>query len=169
MGNEFLKPKQSFSQWDINFDLQIVLLPLKNRMFDFLHRNHNTTGCHIYVLISCRFVSYLMAIWCALFNKNLKRIHTVNKFLAATNMTWWGNHCTLPMTLLALLLELLNKPWRYLLFMQSKSLTVTLCACFHIRWVICTGSSTVRTDNFSSISDLMFFAWVKLLQSQSNL
>lgn len=110
-----------------------------------------------------------MTVWWALFNEDGKRVKTVNKFLASTNVTRWSNHCTLSMTLLTLLLELLNKARSNLLLMDGKALTVTGRTLLYVRWVISTRTSAVRANNFTIVSHFVFFAGINLLQSQSDL
>ena len=70
---------------------------------------------------------------------------------------------SLAATLVALLLELLDKARCDLLFYYRHSMSIALCASFDVLGVIAAATSAVRADNLAVVRDIERFAFVKLL------
>jgi len=70
--------------------------------------------------------------------------------------------------LITVLLELLNKSWSDLLFLNCEALTITFRTCVHILRSVSARASAMRADNFAVICDFMLFAQVKLLESDAD-
>jgi hypothetical protein len=71
-------------------------------------------------------------------------------------------------TPVTLLLELLDKTWRDLLFLNRVALALTVRTLYHILRFVRSRASTVRTDHFSIVGHFELLPLVELLQRQSH-
>lgn len=134
-----------------------------------LNRKDYLTGPDVHILVSRISEALLMTIRRALLNENEQFVESLLGIGTITHMACRCLSFTLTSAFWALSLELLDKARCKSLRLHHDSLAIASWACLNVLWIVCSSTSTVRTQSVSSVLDLHFLSIVDILQRNLDL